>query len=64
MTQYCEALILSGSLFEYFICFPLWEYSANPVWSFYYIGKGNSSLQQNLIAAKEKVKSSRKATKC
>lgn len=58
MTQYCEVLILSGSLalFEYFISFSLWEHYANPVWSFYYIGAGNSSLQQEPHCCKGKSK--------
>lgn len=48
MTQYCEVLILSENLalFEYFFILSLWEHNVNPAWSFYYIGEGNSSLQQ------------------
>lgn len=58
VTQYCEVLILSGSLalFECFITFFLWEHNANQVWSFHYRGEGNSFLQQKLHCCKGKSK--------
>ena len=58
LTQYCEVLILSGSLalFECFICFSLWEHNANSVWSIYCMGEGNSSLEQESHRCKGKSK--------
>lgn len=58
MTQYCEVLILSGNLalLKYFFFLSLWEDNGNPDWSFYCIGEGNSSLQQELQDHKGKSK--------